>query len=220
MANSVVGQLSVPAWGDSAYWLQSRRPLTSLVFILPALVAYEGGVMLLGPQAMRNGADIWLRGLLEWFGFGQYFLLPLLTASLLLAWHHATREPWQIEAGVLPGMLLECVVLGLALVTLGRLQGALLQAIPGGTVPGHSLSTKVPLDWHPAADWSISGRVVGFLGAGIYEELLFRLMLLPLVAALLRWAHASPCACLIGAITITSVAFSACALCRPAGRIV
>ena len=32
------------------------------------ILAYEGGLILLGPRAMRNGADVWLRELLEWLG--------------------------------------------------------------------------------------------------------------------------------------------------------
>ena len=40
------------------YWRQTRRPLASLAFILPLLVLYEGGVVLLGSQAVRNGADV------------------------------------------------------------------------------------------------------------------------------------------------------------------
>ena len=65
------------------YWQQSRRPLTSLAFVTPLLLVYEAGVLWLGPHAMRNGADVWLRQLLDLLGFSQYFLLPLLT---LVCW--------------------------------------------------------------------------------------------------------------------------------------
>ena len=64
------------------YWQQSRRPLTSLAFVTPLLIIYEAGVLWLGPQAMRNGADVWLRQLLDLLGFSQYFLLPVLTLGL------------------------------------------------------------------------------------------------------------------------------------------
>src|SRR3990170_3082495 len=47
------------------YWRESQRPLVSLAFVLPLLVVYEGGVLWLGPAAMRNGADVWLRQLLD-----------------------------------------------------------------------------------------------------------------------------------------------------------
>ena len=41
----------------STYWQQSRRPLVSLVFVLPLLVIYEGGVLALGPDALHNGVE-------------------------------------------------------------------------------------------------------------------------------------------------------------------
>jgi membrane protease YdiL (CAAX protease family) len=52
-------------------------------------------------------------------------------------------------------------------------------------------------------------NVVGFLGAGIYEELLFRLLLLPVVAAGLKLAGAGPEKQIVGAVIITSLLFSA-----------
>src|SRR5207244_1112658 len=70
------------------YWQQARRPLASLAFILPLLALYEGGVLALGSAAIRNGVDIWLRRLLDLFGLGHYFLLPVLIVCLLLSWHH------------------------------------------------------------------------------------------------------------------------------------
>ena len=36
------------------YHQESRRPLASLVFVIPILVVYEAGGLMLGPQAMRN----------------------------------------------------------------------------------------------------------------------------------------------------------------------
>ena len=36
------------------YWAESTRPLVSLAFVAPMLIMYEGGMLLLGPDAMRN----------------------------------------------------------------------------------------------------------------------------------------------------------------------
>src|SRR5262245_105553 len=93
------------------YWQQSRRPLASLAFVAPLLLIYEAGILWLGPQAMRNGADVWLRQFLDLLGFSQYFLLPVLTVSLLVGWHHVTREPWRVSPKVLYAKLTECLVL-------------------------------------------------------------------------------------------------------------
>ena len=58
------------------YWQQSRRPLASLYFVAPLLAMYEAGVILLGPHAIRNGADVWLRQLLDFWGSASTFCCP------------------------------------------------------------------------------------------------------------------------------------------------
>lgn len=194
------------------YWRHSRRPLTSLAFILPALVAYEGGVRLLGSRALRNGADLWLRALLDQAGLGHYFLLPVLTAAVLMAWHHTTRERWHVSLPVLAGMALECAVMGLVLVSIGRLQALAAQNLAG--VPADHAAMR----WGALAQWSAAVRLVGFLGAGIYEELLFRLTLLPLVIGLCGWLRCSEAARLAGAIVITSLVFSGAHYLGPLGE--
>ena len=113
------------------YWTESRQPLASLIFIAPLLVIYEVGVLTLGASAVRNGADAWLRQLLDQVGFSQYFLLPVLTVGILLAWHYLTRHPWRLSGNVFYGMIGECAVLSICLRLLLQLQGLLLQTVAG-----------------------------------------------------------------------------------------
>ena len=136
-------------------------------------------MLLLGPQAVRNGADVWLRQLLDLLGFGQYFLLPVMTIGLLLAWHHVTQRSLAGFGGVVYVMFAECAVLGLVLVGLGRLQAwsrsrAIWQSRRRRVRRRDALDDGRPQ--------RLVGRLVGFIGAGVYEEMLFRLMLLPPVA--------------------------------------
>ena len=183
------------------YWQQSRRPLVSLAFILPLLALYEGGVLLLGPSAIRNGADVWLRQLLDQLGLGSYFLLPLLTVAVLMAWHHTSRQPWKVSAGVLYGMMLESALLGLGLLLLAHVQGVLLQQM----LPTVMLATS-STEQHDALQ--ILSLLIGFSGAGVYEEVLFRLLLLPVVAGLLGWLGAPQAWRIGGAVVTTSLVFS------------
>src|SRR5262249_43937158 len=65
----------------------SRHPWPCLLFVLPLLLAYEVGVVWLGgtqPDALRNGADTWLRWGLETFGLTQLYCAPALVALLFL----------------------------------------------------------------------------------------------------------------------------------------
>jgi CAAX prenyl protease-like protein len=197
------------------YWLQSRRPLASLAFVLPLLIVYEGGVLLLGTQAVRNGADVWLRRLLDVFGFGQYFLLPALTIGLLLAWHHMTRDRWQISAGVVYAMFAECAVLGLLLLGAGRLQGFLAQTL---AMPHGALEARAATIWLAGASAPMVGRVLGFAGAGVYEEMLFRMLLLPPISECAKRLGARRGLRIAGAVIVTSLLFSAAHYWGPHGE--
>ncbi len=181
------------------YATESARPLVSLAFVAPLLIVYEFGVVLLGPHAMRNGADTWLRHLLESIGLGQYFLLPLLTCSILLAWHHTRHDCWSLPGGVLTTMLLESMLFALILFGLAHLQRALFAPVPAAIVCASGDGTST----------GVISRLVGYCGAGIYEELLFRLMMLPAMASVLRWAGASWRVSWVWGILATSLVFSA-----------
>jgi membrane protease YdiL (CAAX protease family) len=183
------------------YWRESRRPLVSLAFISPLLIVYEGGILLLGPAAMRNGAEVWLRWFLDQLGFGQYFLLPLLTVGLLLGWHHVTRDRWYVPVPVLYGMAGECTSLALCLVAIGYVQGAIL----GSIVPGFAIA-DAPLLGN--AFTQFIGKAVSFFGAGIYEEVLFRLMLLTGLFSVFNLAGVSPRRAVWCAIAVSSLLFS------------
>ncbi|MCC7086152.1 MAG: CPBP family intramembrane metalloprotease [Pirellulales bacterium] len=191
---------AVPFRGD--YWQQSRRPLASLAFVTPLLAIYEFGILWLGPQAMRNGADVWLRQWLDGIGFSQYFLLPLLTLGMLLACHYTARDPWRVSPSILYAKWAECLLLALVLVVIARVQGTLL-------------SMFMPADnsWavHATIGESVEGlfqRFVSFMGAGIYEELLFRLLLLPSIASVLRWCGMPLGWSLAGGAILSSLLFS------------
>jgi hypothetical protein len=191
--------LTQPDAGD--YWRESARPLVSLVFIAPLLAIYEGGTLWLGSAAARNGADFWLRSLLDLIGFGQYFLLPALACGLLLAWHHARRESWQLAGQTLGRMWLESAAWGAGLLMIGHL--ALLL-----TSGQQTLGTPIAAAATHSSSDGLAARLVGYLGAGIYEELLFRLLLVPPVVALLRTAHFNRKASLFTAVALTSLCFA------------
>ncbi|HEY2416518.1 MAG TPA: CPBP family intramembrane glutamic endopeptidase [Steroidobacteraceae bacterium] len=189
------------------YGQQSRRPLAALAFVLPLLALYEGGVVLLGRQAVRNGADVWLRQFLDRFGFGQYFLLPVLTIGLLLAWHHTTRDRWQVSAGVIYLMFAECAALGVLLLGAGQLQGLVIQGTIGAPAPPEP--ARMELVWVTAGRGAFVARMLGFVGAGVYEEMLFRLMLLPPVVLMIGWLGAQRGLKIALAVALTSALFSA-----------
>jgi membrane protease YdiL (CAAX protease family) len=200
-----------------SYWQESRGPLASLLFMTPLLLLYEGGVLVFGSGGVRNGADAWLRSLLDTLGFSGYFLLPVLTVGILLAWHHTTRKPWRVHGWVLSAMLVESAVLGLLLVGIAHLQGKLFEPILSAEMPKENALTTVAIVNNSIGQ--TAARLIGFFGAGIYEEVLFRLLLLPVVAALLGAAGLSPMKRAWGAIAITSLIFSTAHYIGPYGDV-
>ncbi len=189
--------------------------MPSLAFILPLLALYEAGVIALGPQAVRNGADMWLRQLLDLSGFGQYFLLPALTIGLLLGWHHLTHDRWRVSASVVYVMFAECAVMGLLLVGVGRVQAMVAHALLDTPVSNEAQRATLAISAHAAP---VIGRIVGYMGAGVYEEMLFRLLLLPPVAALAWHLGAQRGMRIAVAVLLTSAVFSAAHYLGPHGE--
>jgi hypothetical protein len=184
---------------DHSYWSTTRRPLPCLAFVLPFLLAYEAGVAWLGgpsADALRAGADAWVRQGLAAFGLTDRWLLPIALVAGLLAWQALDPRDWRFHPAVLSGMAIECLVLAVALVGLSKLVDLGFSRLEGPEV----LAT--PGSRHPIAP------VVGFLGAGLYEEALFRLALVPLLFRALRLVTVPPLPACTLAVTASSLAFS------------
>lgn len=156
------------------YWNEARRPLVCLLFLLPWIVIYEVGVFMLtdnNPNQIRNGADYWMRSLLSSAGLGQLLLLPTLVFGVLLTWHLIRRHPWRVRLETQVGMLAESFLLAIALIVVGQMHQLLFVNLQ----PGESDPQMLTM-----AMGSLT-RAVSFIGAGVYEEVMFRLLLLPLV---------------------------------------
>lgn len=203
----------------SDYWHQSRLPWPSLVFLMPMLIAYEIGVLWVGganSEEIRSGADVWLRGGLGAIGLGVEWLPPILVIVGLLGWQWIERHPWQVSAETLAGMFAESVVFAFLLLILGQLQSRVFawsEASNCESIKVIGLTAALT-----PAEVATVARALGYVGAGIYEEVLFRLAMLPPLIALLRQPerlkkYATPLAALI-----TSLLFSAAHHAGPSGE--
>lgn len=163
----------------STYWNEARLPLVSLAFLAPLLAIYEWGVISLrqaGTPVWRNGADSWMRSWLLGAGFDFPFLLPALILVGLLAWQICGRYKWKFSWDTIPGMMAESILFAMCLIVLGQLQHSAV------TQWQTTMLQVAPQTIHP--EWS--QRAISFVGAGIYEEVLFRLCLLPLMYGFFR----------------------------------
>ncbi|MGQ0636237.1 MAG: CPBP family glutamic-type intramembrane protease [Planctomycetaceae bacterium] len=194
---------------EDDYWVHARQPLQCLVFLLPLLIVYEVGVLKLIPTSggeIRNGADFWLRELMSRAGLEEPWMLPAIVLGLLFLWQIAGRYAWRVSAGAMLGMLAESLLFGSCLIVLGQLQDLAFRV----QIPQ---ILSLPVELSDEAQWQ---RAVNYIGAGIYEEVLFRLLLLPAAYGLLRLLTVSRGPALLLAILSTSVVFAAAHYVGPA----
>jgi hypothetical protein len=179
--------------GHHDYLTAAKRPLAGLLFVLPLLAIYEIGVLCLGDGVapVRTGTDIWMRGWLTETGWRFPVLLPILTIGTLLGWHRARGDAWSCRGETLVSMLAESCFLAVLLAALGHL----LQNVVLATGP---------------TSQAMLARSISFIGAGVYEEVLFRLILLPLVFFALRSVRLGTSAAWVGSILLVSLTFATC----------
>ncbi len=203
----MAGPSSDTAQGD--YWDEARRPLAALLFLLPLLALYECGLLFLGgdqPAALRNGADSWMRAWLVYAGVQHPWLLPAVVIALLGGWHLLARHPWRCSMDTLVGMFAESLLFALGLVVFGQLLNLAFMKM-----------AAVPMDLSgDPASRAAAVRAVSFVGAGIYEEVMFRLALLPLCVAALRPLMSGKPA-LTCAVLLSSVVFATAHYVEPSG---
>lgn len=184
-----------------SYWRATRHPVPCLAFVLPLLCIYEYGVISVGGAqaiSVRNGADAWLRWLLNAAGPNFGLFAPLLIGIGLIYWALRRRgdAPGDSQAIVL-GMFLESVGFAIGLWALSRSFGPMLDAL------GVTLSTT------PNNPPTAVAQSVTFLGAGIYEEVIFRLGLYGGAAFFLRGALVPRSLATLLAAGLSAVAFAA-----------
>jgi len=193
----------MPAQPDN-YWCATKHPWACVLFVLPLLATYEIGLYVLGQYNLRNGADVWLRAALSEVGISPVYGAPCLLVSVLLLWGLLRREGRPTDnVGVWVGMSGESAAY--ALLLLGVSQGLWLVLQQADHVFGQPSHRIAFLQWSADARRSTPepmwGQIVSYLGAGIYEETLFRLMLYAGLLRLLTWSEVrtSPLAVVLAA---------------------
>lgn len=182
------------ATNRSNYWTETHTPLYSFIFTLPLFLMYEIGMFTISSNdlpLLRNGADVLMRQILGHFGiYGMYgfsgsFLVGFMVAFL--------RQKNRLKSTAVRGdyllrMLLESLILAFLLMVL--------------------------LSWLPTLlmngkDGRLLQQIVLSIGAGIYEEFVFRVVLIAGLTAVLgflfRWEKVGQ---KTGAVFLAAVLFS------------
>ncbi len=166
----------------NSYFAISRSHRYSILFALPLLLGYEALAALLsqpGKGELRNGADALLRSaftMVAGVHGSAIFMAAIILIGIALVVRDMRASKDRIRAVVFVQMLAESVVLALAFgfvigITTAKLLGSL-----------HALSTSA-LALSPLTQTSWPTRLMLSLGAGLYEELFFRVLLVSGLAA-------------------------------------
>lgn len=179
-----------PAW-LSRYWHATREPETVALAIAPLVLVYGVGLAHASDHA-RAGVDLVSGQLLRVLPAEAYLALQIALAAALVLFAAVRSRGGLRERAIIAGPLVgEAIVYGL---TLG---GVILWLFD------HLAALAI-------APSPFLDRTVAAAGAGLYEELLFRLLLISLLVLLLRRAFELPRSAIIGlAVLLSSLAFAA-----------
>jgi len=177
LKGNVLGDLS---W----YWKATRHPLMGLVMVVPLLIFYEVGTLAgaggAEARGLRNGADAWVRDWCEQFGNGGHLIPPLLIVAwlFLAALRRWDSRPERLVSTLL-GMVLESLALALTLWLFSRLWPDLLKHY------GWELQVKGAGNAENLLQSDPFRAALPLVGAGLYEEFLFRLVSLTVLIGFL-----------------------------------
>jgi membrane protease YdiL (CAAX protease family) len=172
------------------YLDRTSRPIYALVYLLGFILLYEVGTYLIDPQALserlaqpqtRVVAFLWVQNALEYLGFSPRMIwvaTPLVPLVILLICQATSRSSWRIHWPDFLPMTVECLLLSVPLIVLSLL----LNRSAGVAANAASL-------WGTAASTlrqELWLQIITGIGAGIYEELVFRLILIGILMLLLQ----------------------------------
>jgi len=132
------------------------RPLDSLVFLLPLLVCYEVASLM---RPNRVIASSLLEQFVALFGPAGMWVPGVVVVIILLSMHLASREGWTVHWRRVGMMYVEAALLA---------------------APLWLLNTAIPMIGGLVSSGTFHDIAMG-MGAGVYEELVFRLMLITLL---------------------------------------
>jgi len=190
------------------YWHAARAPRYSLSFAFPLLASYEILALLLSQfevAGVRNGADVLLKRLFLLVGGRDglvLFGLLLVGGGAVLVWRDI-RAKGKLRAGYFLLMAGEALAYSMVF-------GAVASMLTGLLLPFRIMLPGTSDTVQGITNLSLPTQLMISLGAGIYEELLFRVLLVSGLLVLatrilhIRRAQARVLAVLLGALIFSA----------------
>lgn len=182
------------------YWRCSKRPLEVLVFLLPFIVVYELCLLYVLRDERGTVTNSAHEGIIRFFGLIEIDMLGLSLPGVavilvLLIWHMLLHRPWTWAWSSLGLMFIEAVLWTIPLLFFSRVIHEFLPMVMG--------QEEIITELGPV------GRIAISIGAGLYEELLFRMVVIGVIHTILvdvmkfRSLHATVFAVVTSAILFT-----------------
>ncbi len=155
------------------YWQESRSPLYSLIFTLPLIILYEALLFTMNHSdiaGMRNGADALIRQFFAMFGIYGFYLVGfviLLVLFLIYLFQHKNRKLSNLNKQFFLLMLMESM-----------LYATLLNLV---------LNKVLVIPLMTINDLNNREIIAMSIGAGVYEELVFRIIFLQAIVIISRY---------------------------------
>ncbi len=146
------------------YFIRTKNLPKSFLFILPLLVLYEFGIILYGSE-VKNTADVIVKGPLEIFGKNAVLVFNSLVIIISFCSIFYIEKKHRLHCGIFFPMLLESIIYALFL----------------GYVIVFFVYGFLPLDITSLHAQDLMKGVIISFGAGVYEEIFFRLLLLSIL---------------------------------------
>lgn len=172
-APNAVSLLPTPA----GYARQATLPLPSLVLLLPFILIYEIGAGYLTTTARAGRPEqiiafSKLQDFFRLFGANARHMPAIAVIVMLLCWHVARKDAWRVSLQTVLAMGVESLILGLPLLGVAWIVNRYLP--PLASKGGVHLSGRT-LD-----------QLIMDIGAGVYEEFVFRFVLFTLLSLLIH----------------------------------
>ena len=172
-----------------SYLDRTSRPIYALAYLSIFIVLYEIGTVLVSPQLLSDSfansdrrvvvSFIWIKEALVFLKFSEnfaWFATPLVVVIILVAWQYASKTSWRVSMKDFLPMTIECLLYALPLIAMGLL-----------FINWHPLSQSVMAAMGTGSSFgAFVADIVTGIGAGIYEELVFRLILISLIVLCLH----------------------------------
>ena len=178
------------SFAKDSYLDRTARPVYSLAYLLGFIVLYEIGTVLISSEALSSSLDssqvrvvsfAWIQSILdEYLNFPlrvTWLATPFVVIIILVAMQITSRTPWRVRLADFIPMTVESTLLAVPLIIL---------SMTINRSPAMQQATVYLLKTVEGYTPTLAMQIVSGIGAGIYEELVFRLILISLLMLLFQ----------------------------------